>query len=72
MHKRCQQYEALLVQYVGFHLSCLMILIDLLNSGHFGYNQDDIVMLTDDARNSQQVPTRENIVSGSATYVFMI
>jgi metacaspase-1 len=28
----------------------------------FGYNRNDIVMLTDDARNPRQVPTKENIV----------
>lgn len=34
----------------------------------FGYKQDDIVMLTDDARNPRQIPTRENIVSGACFY----
>jgi hypothetical protein len=29
---------------------------------HFGYQKDDIVMLTDDARNPRQIPTRDNIL----------
>ncbi|KAJ3753534.1 peptidase C14, caspase domain-containing protein [Lentinula raphanica] len=29
---------------------------------HFGYKQEDIVMLTDDSRNSRQIPTRANIL----------
>ncbi|KAJ7593222.1 peptidase C14, caspase domain-containing protein [Mycena floridula] len=29
----------------------------------FGYKQEDIVMLTDDARNPRQLPTRENILN---------
>jgi hypothetical protein len=28
----------------------------------FGYKDDDIVMLTDDAQNPRQLPTRDNIV----------
>ena len=28
----------------------------------WGYKQDDIVMLTDDAQNPRQIPTRDNIV----------
>lgn len=28
----------------------------------FGYKEEDIVMLTDDARNPRQLPTRDNIV----------
>ena len=31
---------------------------------NYGYKQDDIVMLTDDASNPRQIPTRDNIVSG--------
>ena len=30
---------------------------------NYGYKQDDIVMLTDDASNPPQIPTRDNIVS---------
>ncbi|KAJ3997413.1 peptidase C14, caspase domain-containing protein [Lentinula boryana] len=29
---------------------------------HFGYKQQDIVMLTDDAQNPRQIPTRDNIL----------
>ncbi|KAF5391666.1 hypothetical protein D9757_002371 [Collybiopsis confluens] len=29
---------------------------------HFGYKENDIVMLTDDARNPRQIPTRDNII----------
>lgn len=29
----------------------------------FGYKQDDIVMLTDDARNPRQIPTRANMIA---------
>ncbi|KAF8917434.1 caspase domain-containing protein [Mucidula mucida] len=29
---------------------------------HFGYKMEDIVMLTDDARNPRQLPTRDNIL----------
>ncbi|KZP21196.1 peptidase C14 [Athelia psychrophila] len=29
----------------------------------FGYKDDDIVMLTDDAKNSRQLPTKENIIN---------
>lgn len=31
-------------------------------SAKFGYNHDDVVMLTDDAPNPRQQPTKENIV----------
>lgn len=31
--------------------------------GQFGYRQEDIVMLTDDAQNPRQVPTKQNMVS---------
>ncbi|CAK5268556.1 unnamed protein product [Mycena citricolor] len=30
---------------------------------HFGYRMDDIVMLTDDSQNPQQVPNKENILN---------
>lgn len=30
---------------------------------HFGYKQEDIVLLTDDARNPRQIPTRENMIA---------
>ncbi|KAJ9113653.1 Ca(2+)-dependent cysteine protease [Naganishia vaughanmartiniae] len=30
----------------------------------FGYKQDDIVMLVDDARNPRQIPTRANMIAG--------
>jgi metacaspase-1 len=33
--------------------------------GQFGYKPDDIVMLTDDAPNPVQIPTRQNIVRSS-------
>lgn len=29
----------------------------------FGYKQEDIVVLTDDARNPRQIPTRENMIA---------
>jgi hypothetical protein len=29
----------------------------------FGYKQDDIVLLSDDARNPRQIPTRENMIA---------
>ncbi|KAI0685326.1 caspase domain-containing protein [Cytidiella melzeri] len=29
---------------------------------HFGYKADDIVMLTDDAQNPRQIPTKQNII----------
>jgi hypothetical protein len=32
-------------------------------SARYGYKQEDVVMLTDDATNARQVPTKENIVS---------
>ncbi|KAI0342819.1 hypothetical protein BDW22DRAFT_1428962 [Trametopsis cervina] len=30
---------------------------------YFGYKQDDIVMLTDDAKNPRQIPTKQNIIA---------
>lgn len=35
-----------------------------LLSGNFGYREDDIVMLTDDAPNPAQHPTKANIMRG--------
>jgi hypothetical protein len=32
-------------------------------TGYYGYKTEDIVMLTDDAQNPRQRPTRDNIVS---------
>lgn len=32
-------------------------------SAIYGYKEEDIVMLTDDARNPRQIPTNRNIVS---------
>jgi len=34
-----------------------------LVTGRFGYKADDIVTLTDDAKNPRQQPTKENIVN---------
>lgn len=50
----------------------LMMLIFLQTTGHFGYKQEDVVMLTDDARNPRQIPTRDNIVSGPSFHVYFV
>jgi hypothetical protein len=39
-------------------------------AGQFGYKKDDIVVLTDDARDPRQVPTRANIVCTSFVCCF--
>jgi hypothetical protein len=38
----------------------------------YGYKEGDIVMLTDDARNPRQVPTKENIVRGHVVLVAVL
>ena len=43
-------------------LSHSFILFIVLASEHYGYNIDDIVMLTDDSKNPRQQPTKANIV----------
>lgn len=35
----------------------------LIRTERYGYKSEDIVMLTDDARNSRQIPTRANILA---------
>lgn len=46
-------------EFVSTHLSTYII------HGHsaiYGYKEDDIVMLTDDAKNPRQIPTARNMV----------
>lgn len=35
----------------------------MTHTASYGYKEEDIVMLTDDARNARQIPTNRNIVS---------
>ena len=36
-----------------------------MHTATFGYKEEDIVMLTDDARDPRQIPTNKNMVSRS-------
>lgn len=47
------------------HLSGLtsgILIVITMRVDEYGYKEDDIVLLTDDARNPRQIPTRENLV----------
>lgn len=60
MYKRRKQHEAFFMRYdlPGPRFARSHALI----AGEFGYKVDDIVMLTDDAQNPRQIPTRDNMV----------
>jgi hypothetical protein len=45
----------------SIHVSPLNV-INAIFLAHFGYNQDDIVMLTDDSPDPNALPTRDNII----------
>ncbi|KAJ7066752.1 caspase domain-containing protein [Mycena amicta] len=56
------------INYVGQDAELRGCINDARNIQHFlcakfGYRQEDIVMLTDDAQNPRQVPTRDNILA---------
>ena len=63
MPKRCEERAGVLDPSVWFILDAFNIGVERFVPGQYGYKDDDIVMLTDDAPNPQQMPTRENIVS---------
>ena len=50
-------------------IQCACFLLYISISEVWGYKEEDIVMLTDDASNPRQIPTRDNIVS---TYVGVV
>ncbi|THG96767.1 hypothetical protein EW145_g7720 [Phellinidium pouzarii] len=54
------------INYVGQRAELQGCINDAHNVEHFlinhGYNKDDIVMLTDDAHNLRQIPTRSNVL----------
>lgn len=65
MYQRCQKHSTFLNQYALSLAPAIHIGADSYISDKFGYKEDDIVMLTDDARNPRQLPTRDNIVRTS-------
>lgn len=44
-------------------LSCRLFALTCFVTEEYGYQDDDIVMLTDDQRNQRSIPTRTNMVS---------
>lgn len=61
VHQRCSQCQTLPLLYV-YPLKMWLILTR--SPATFGYKEEDIVMLTDDAQNPRQVPTKANMVIG--------
>lgn len=64
MYQRCAKRAALPVPWVArIRLQGLADSCFDRRTERFGYRPEDIVMLTDDAQNPRQVPTRANMIA---------